>query len=87
MWCRRVREESLTVEDVQLVDAVRKNLVFDLALYTCSGNNSLQINTELIGQLAAFGKQFLRDLSNGGLLYFAIYKNVVHISFDDGMMG
>ena len=77
---RGIGEESLCVEDIELVYAVGKNLVFNFAFDACSGNNGLKVHTELVGQLAAFGQKLLGDFLHGGAFYFTIYKYVVHIS-------
>lgn len=43
--CRCVREESLTVEDKQLVDTIRKYLVLNFALNACAGDDSIEVDT------------------------------------------
>jgi hypothetical protein len=79
MGSRGIGEETLTVEHEQLVNAVGKNLVFHLALDAGTGNDSVELHTQFVGQLAAFSKQFLRNLGNLCAFDFAIYKYVVHI--------
>ena len=75
---RCVREEALSVEDEELVDAVRQNLIFHLALDASAGNYGVKVYAELIGELASFGEKFLRHFLNLSAFYLAIYKYVVH---------
>ena len=79
MGCRSVWKKALGIEDKQAVYAVGQDLVFYLAFDAGSGHDSLQLHAQLVGQLAAFGQQFLGHLLHGGSLYFAIYKYVVHV--------
>ena len=78
MRSRCVREEALSVEDEELVNAVRQNLIFHLALNTSTRNHSVQLYAELVGELAALGEKFLRHFLNLSAFYLAIYKYVVH---------
>ena len=78
MGCRRVWEKTFGVENEQLVNAVRQYLAFHFALDACAGNHGVQLDTKLVGELAALGEQFLRHLGNGSAFYLAINKNVIH---------
>jgi len=60
MGSRRVREQTLTVEDKQFVDTVRQNQIFHLALDACTGNNGVEFYAQFIGELATLGQQLLR---------------------------
>ena len=73
-----VREQTFSVKNKELVHTVRKDLILDLTLDSGTGDHSMKLDTELIGELTAFGEQLLGDLHNGCPLYLAIYKYVVH---------
>ena len=78
MGCRRVWEQAFGIEHKQLVDSVRQNLTFYIALDARAGNDGVKLNAKLVGELAALGEQFLRHFGNGGAFYLAIYEYVVH---------
>ncbi len=79
---RRIGEQSLAVEDKQLVNAVGQNLIFHLALDASTGNDGVEFHSQFIGELATLGQQLLRYFLYQGTFYFAIYKYVVHISIN-----
>ena len=60
MGSRRVREQTLTVEDKQLVDTIGQNLILNLALDASTGNNGVELYAQFIGELATLGQQLLR---------------------------
>ena len=78
MGCGRVREQSFGIKNEQFIDAIRQYLAFHFALNAGAGNHGVQLNSKLVGELAALGEQFLRHFRNGSAFYFAINKNVIH---------
>ena len=59
MRSRCVGEESLGVEDKELVHAVRQNLVLHLALDASTSHDGVEVHTELVGEFAALGQKLL----------------------------
>ena len=78
MWCRSVWEKFRSIEYEEFVNAIRQNLFFNLAFDIGTDDDSMELYAELVGELASFRQQFLRDLLNEGVLYLYIYKYVVH---------
>ena len=75
---RGVREQAWSIEHKQLVHAVRQNLVFHLAFYFCACHDGMQLNVQLIGELATLGQQLLRYFGYGCAFNLTIYKYIVH---------
>jgi hypothetical protein len=73
-----VREQTLGVEDKEFVHAIRQYLFLNSSLDSCSGNDGMQLHTQFVSQLAAFGEQLLRDFLHLNAFYFYINKNVIH---------
>ena len=66
------------VEDEKLVDTVGQHLLFYLVLNTSSYGYGMEFDTQLVGQFATLGQQFLAHLAHLGALNLDIYKDVVH---------
>ena len=52
------------------------------AIVAGTGNNSVELNTQFIGELATLGQQLLRYFLYLSTFYLAIYKYVIHISIN-----
>ena len=82
MWCRSVWEKFRSIEYEEFVNAIRQNLFFNLTFDIGTDDDGMELYAELVGELASFRQQFLRDLLNEGVLYLYIYKYVVHNLFN-----
>ena len=79
MGSRSVGEELGGVEDEQLVHTVGQHLLLDFAFDAGADGHGVQLHPELIGQLAALGQKFLRDLAHLGAFNLDIYEYVIHV--------
>ena len=66
MRCGGVREQPFCIKNKEFVDAIRQYLVLYLPFDASSSYNRVELYTQLIGQLTAFGKEFL---SGRGVIY------------------
>lgn len=78
MWCRCIREQTIAVKDKDLVHAIGEYLALNLVLDACSAYYRMQFHAQFVGQFAALGEQFLRNLLHLGAFYLYIYEYVVH---------
>ena len=79
---RGVGEQLGSVEDKELVNTVRQNLVLHLAFDACTNHHSVEFHFQFIGEFATFGQQLLRYFLYGRTFNLAIYKYVIHISIN-----
>jgi hypothetical protein len=79
MRIRSVWEQTFCIEDMYFVNAIFHYLVLN-AIETRTGDDTFQLHTKGIGKLASLSEEFKGNILYFRALYFAIYKNAIHIA-------
>ena len=63
---------------MELVHAVGENVFLHLSRNAAAGGDGFELHAQFVGQFASLGEKLERYFLNRELIYFAIYKYVVH---------
>lgn len=58
---------------------------FNVSLNASASHYGLELHTQLVGKFATLGQEFERHFLNRGLIYFAIYKYVIHSALSNSV--